>query len=57
MPGLGPAQSLYNGPIRKGEHERVLPISRWTLENLEVPSIHFAHEREVLARDGTVCCR
>jgi sulfate adenylyltransferase subunit 2 len=53
--------SLYNGRIRKGEHARVFPISNWTEldvwqyiaeENLEVPSIYFAHEREVFARDG-----
>jgi sulfate adenylyltransferase subunit 2 len=53
--------SLYNGRIRKGEHARVFPISNWTEldvwqyiaeENLEVPSIYFAHEREVFSRDG-----
>ena len=53
--------SLYNGKIRKGEHVRVFPISNWTeldvwqyiaTEELEVPSIYFAHEREVFARDG-----
>ncbi|HLM87399.1 MAG TPA: sulfate adenylyltransferase subunit CysD [Solirubrobacteraceae bacterium] len=53
--------SLYNGRIRKGEHARVFPISNWTEldvwqyiaeEELEVPGIYFAHEREVFARDG-----
>ena len=53
--------SLYNGRIRRGEHVRVFPISNWTEldvwqyiaeEDLEVPSIYFAHEREVFARDG-----
>jgi sulfate adenylyltransferase subunit 2 len=53
--------SLYNGRIHKGEHARVFPISNWTEldvwqyiaeEELEVPSIYFAHEREVFARDG-----
>jgi sulfate adenylyltransferase subunit 2 len=53
--------SLYNARIRKGEHARVFPISNWTEldvwqyiaeEQLEVPSIYFAHEREVFARDG-----
>ncbi|HEX5193474.1 MAG TPA: sulfate adenylyltransferase subunit CysD [Solirubrobacteraceae bacterium] len=53
--------SLYNGRIRKGEHVRVFPISNWTeldvwqyiaTEQLELPSIYFAHEREVFARDG-----
>jgi sulfate adenylyltransferase subunit 2 len=52
---------LYNGRLRKGEHARVFPISNWTEldvwqyiaeEQLEVPSIYFAHEREVFARDG-----
>jgi sulfate adenylyltransferase subunit 2 len=53
--------SLYNARIRKGEHARVFPISNWTEldvwqyiaeEELEVPSIYFAHEREVFERDG-----
>jgi sulfate adenylyltransferase subunit 2 len=53
--------SLYNGRIRKGEHVRVFPISNWTeldvwqyivTEGLEVPSIYFAHNREVFERDG-----
>jgi sulfate adenylyltransferase subunit 2 len=53
--------SLYNGRIRKGEHVRVFPLSNWTEldvwqyiaeEDLEVPSIYFAHEREVFERDG-----
>ncbi len=53
--------NLYNGRIRKGEHARVFPISNWTEldvwqyiaeEDLEVPSIYFAHERNVFARDG-----
>jgi sulfate adenylyltransferase subunit 2 len=53
--------SVYNGRIRKGEHVRVFPLSNWTeldvweyiaQEDLEVPSIYFAHEREVFRRDG-----
>jgi sulfate adenylyltransferase subunit 2 len=53
--------SLFNGNIRKGEHVRVFPISNWTEldvwqyiadEQLEVPSIYYAHSREVFARDG-----
>jgi sulfate adenylyltransferase subunit 2 len=52
--------SLYNGQIRKGEHVRVFPISNWTeldvwqyiaQERLEVPSIYFAHTRDVFERD------
>ncbi len=53
--------NLYNGRIRKGEQIRVFPISNWTeldvwqyiaREQLELPSIYFAHEREVFRRDG-----
>jgi sulfate adenylyltransferase subunit 2 len=53
--------NLYNARIRKGEHIRVFPISNWTeldvwqyvaRENLELPSIYFAHERDVFRRDG-----
>jgi sulfate adenylyltransferase subunit 2 len=53
--------NLYNGRIRKGEHVRVFPLSNWTeldvweyidQEQLEVPSIYFAHERKVFRRDG-----
>ena len=53
--------NLYNARIRKGEHIRVFPISNWTeldvwqyvaRENLELPRIYFAHERDVFRRDG-----
>ena len=53
--------NLYNGRIRRGENVRVFPISNWTEldvweyideEQLEVPSIYFAHERPVFRRDG-----
>jgi sulfate adenylyltransferase subunit 2 len=53
--------SLYNGRIRRGEHVRVFPLSNWTeldvwryiaVERLEVPSIYFAHDRQVFRRDG-----
>jgi sulfate adenylyltransferase subunit 2 len=53
--------NIYNGRIRRGEHVRVFPLSNWTeldvweyivTEGLEVPSIYFAHEREVFRRDG-----
>ena len=53
--------NLYNARVRKGEHVRVFPISNWTeldvwqyvaRERLELPSIYFAHEREVFRRDG-----
>jgi sulfate adenylyltransferase subunit 2 len=53
--------NLYNGRHRKGEHIRVFPLSNWTeldiwqyiLEDgVEIPSIYFAHQREVFERDG-----
>ena len=52
---------IYNARIRKGEQIRVFPISNWTeldvwqyvaRENLELPKIYFAHDREVFRRDG-----
>ena len=53
--------SLYNGRIHPGEHMRIFPLSNWTeldiwhyihREQIEIPSIYFAHEREVIERDG-----
>jgi len=53
--------SLYNGRHRKGEHIRVFPLSNWTEldiwqyiadEEIELPSIYYAHRREVFRRDG-----
>lgn len=53
--------SLYNGRVRKGEHVRAFPLSNWTeldvweyisREKIPLPSIYFAHEREVFRRDG-----
>jgi sulfate adenylyltransferase subunit 2 len=53
--------NLYNGRIKRGEHVRVFPLSNWTEldvweyireESIELPSIYFAHEREVFERDG-----
>lgn len=52
---------LYNGKIHKGENVRVFPISNWTeldvwnyirRENIPLPSIYFAHERDVITRNG-----
>jgi sulfate adenylyltransferase subunit 2 len=52
---------LYNGRHRPGEHVRVFPISNWTeldiwayieRERIEVPSIYYAHQRDVVQRDG-----
>ncbi len=53
--------NIYNGFVKPGEHVRVFPLSNWTEldvwqyvaeEKLELPSIYFAHEREVFKRDG-----
>jgi sulfate adenylyltransferase subunit 2 len=53
--------NLYNGRHAPGEHIRVFPLSNWTeldvwryiaREGIEVPSIYYAHQREVFARDG-----
>jgi sulfate adenylyltransferase subunit 2 len=53
--------NLFNGAVAPGEHVRVFPLSNWTeldiwryigQEGLELPSIYFAHEREVFERDG-----
>src|SRR5690348_11887638 len=53
--------NLYNGKHNKGEHIRVFPLSNWTeldiwryivREKIQIPSIYFAHEREVFERDG-----
>ncbi|MCW2778234.1 MAG: sulfate adenylyltransferase [Frankiales bacterium] len=52
---------LYNGRHNPGEHIRVFPLSNWTeldvwryiaREGIEVPSLYYAHEREVFERDG-----
>ncbi len=52
---------LYNTRVHPGEHMRVFPISNWTeldiwqyiaREHLEVPNIYFAHQREVIRRNG-----
>ncbi|MEV1287212.1 sulfate adenylyltransferase subunit CysD [Micromonospora sp. NPDC049679] len=53
--------SLYNGRHHPGESIRVFPLSNWTeldiwhyiaREGLRLPSIYYAHEREVIERDG-----
>jgi sulfate adenylyltransferase subunit 2 len=53
--------NLYNGRHRPGEHVRVFPLSNWTeldvwryiaREGIELPSIYYAHERDVYTRDG-----
>jgi sulfate adenylyltransferase subunit 2 len=53
--------SLYNGRHKNGEHIRIFPLSNWTEldiwqyiadEDIELPSIYYAHRREVFRRDG-----
>ena len=53
--------NIFNGKKNMGEHFRVFPISNWTemdvwqyilLENIEMPSLYFTHQREVFCRDG-----
>lgn len=53
--------NIYNGRIHKGENVRVFPISNWTeldiwnyirYEKIELPSIYFAHDREVIEHEG-----
>ena len=53
--------NIFNPRHRPGEHVRVFPLSNWTeldvwqyiaLESIPLPSIYFAHEREVFVRDG-----
>jgi len=53
--------SLYNGRHLPGEHVRVFPLSNWTeldiwdyiaAEKINLPTIYYAHEREVTLRDG-----
>ncbi|WP_288799466.1 sulfate adenylyltransferase subunit CysD [uncultured Arsenicicoccus sp.] len=52
---------VYNGRHAPGEHTRVFPLSNWTeldvwhyieREGVELPSIYYAHDRDVYARDG-----
>jgi len=53
--------NIYNGRINKGENVRVFPISNWTeldiwnyirREKISLPSIYFAHDREVIQYEG-----
>lgn len=55
--------NLYNGRRQMGEHFRIFPISNWTeldvwqylaMEEVELPSLYFAHERKVFRRNGTL---
>lgn len=55
--------NIFNGRKHMGEHFRVFPISNWTEmdvwqyimhENIPLPSLYFAHKREVVNRDGVL---
>lgn len=54
--------NIFNGRKNHGEHFRIFPISNWTemdvwqyilAENIKIPSLYIAHEREVIWRDNT----
>ena len=54
--------NLLNGKYFEGEHFRAFPISNWTemdvwnyikRENISIPSLYFAHEREVVFRSNS----
>ena len=55
--------NIFNGKKRVGEHFRVFPLSNWTemdiwqyiyLEDIDIPSLYFTHERQVFVRDGVI---
>lgn len=55
--------NIFNGKKQMGEHFRIFPISNWTemdvwqyilQENIEMPSLYYTHEREVIERDGNL---
>ena len=55
--------NLFNGRKNPGENFRVFPLSNWTemdiwqytkLENIELPGLYFAHDREVFERNGSL---
>ncbi len=58
--------NIFNGRKLHGEHFRVFPLSNWTemdiwqyikQENIPLPSLYFAHQREVFVRDGTILAK
>jgi len=55
--------NLFNGKMNPGEHFRIFPLSNWTemdvwqyikRENIQLPSLYYAHEREVIVRRGVI---
>lgn len=58
--------NIFNGRKQHGEHFRVFPLSNWTemdiwqyikQEDIPLPSLYFAHERDVFVRDGTLLAK
>ncbi|MGE9292344.1 MAG: sulfate adenylyltransferase subunit CysD, partial [Puniceicoccales bacterium] len=58
--------NIFNGRKLHGEHFRVFPLSNWTemdiwqyikQEDIPLPSLYFAHERDVFVRDGTLLAK
>ena len=54
--------NIFNGKHHNGEHFRIFPLSNWTeidvwqyilAEKIQIPSLYFAHEREVIQRNDT----
>jgi sulfate adenylyltransferase subunit 2 len=55
--------NIFNGRMSVGENFRVFPLSNWTemdvwqymkLEEIDLPSLYFAHEREIVVRNRTI---
>lgn len=55
--------NIFNGRMQTGENFRVFPLSNWTEmdvwqymkhENIVLPSLYYAHEREIVRRNGTI---
>jgi sulfate adenylyltransferase subunit 2 len=58
--------NIFNGKKNMGEQFRIFPLSNWTemdvwqyilIENIEIPSLYFTHEREVIERNGTLLAK
>jgi sulfate adenylyltransferase subunit 2 len=58
--------NIFNGRIHHGEHFRVFPLSNWTemdvwqyiaTEKIEIPSLYFSHEREIVDRRGILLAK
>ena len=57
---------IFNGRKRPGEHFRIFPLSNWTeldvweyilMQDIEIPSIYLAHDREIVDRNGVLLAR